>query len=217
MIKILSLSLTAILFLAIGSAPGKLRASVPVSQEIPKAATVEIILLKAPGINDEGSRWEIAYEFRIINQAAEWQAWKEGKFKAESRERVGELIKEGTIKETLRSPANRKVVLKIPFSPEIMERLRNHPRERVKTTPGQITPEEIRLIKEQEMKLQVFLFYPAINIYDAKLKKNFVILAARTWAFEEYPQARFEMTVEINDDGTYKVKSAYPTNTRVSN
>lgn len=210
MIKILSLSLVAILLLAAGSGPSNLRASVQASQEIPKAATVEIVLLKAPGINDEGSKWEIVYEFRIINQAAEWQAWKQGKFKAGSGERVGELIKEGTIKETLRSPANRKIVLKIPFSPDILERLRNQPRERIKTTPGQITPEEIKLFKEQEMKFQVFLFYPVINIYDAKLKKNFIIPASRTWAFEEYPQARFEMTVEINDDGTYRVKSSWP-------
>ncbi|MBA2732236.1 MAG: hypothetical protein H0U54_05035 [Acidobacteria bacterium] len=217
MIKILSLSLTAILFLAASSTPSNQRVRVPVSQEIPKAATVEIVLVNAPGINDEGSKWEITYEFRIINQAAEWQAWKQGKFKAGSGERVGELIKEGTVKETLRSPANRKVVLKIPFSPKILERLRNQPRERIKTTPGQITPEEIKLLKEQETEFQVFLFYPVINIYDAKLKKNFIIPASRTWAFEEYPQARFEMTVEINDDGTYRVKSSWPPKTRASN
>jgi hypothetical protein len=216
MIKKLSLSLVAILFLAGGNVPGNPLARLPTPQAIPRAATVEIVLLKAPGINDEGSRWEIAYEFRIINQADDWQAWKQGKFKAGGGERVGELIKEGSVKETLRSPANRKVVFKIPFSPEIQERLRNQPREQVKTTPGQITPEEIRLLKEQEMKRQIFLFYPVINIYDAKLKKNIIIPASRTWTFAEYPEARFEITVEINDDGSYRAKSSLPTKTNAS-
>ena len=30
-----------------------------IAPEVPKSATVEIILSDAPGINDEGSRWEI--------------------------------------------------------------------------------------------------------------------------------------------------------------
>jgi hypothetical protein len=217
MIKVVSLSLAATLFLAASSAPSNFWASMQASQEVPKAATVEIILLKAPGINDEGSWWEIAYEFRIINQAAEWQAWKQGKFKAGNGERVGELIKEGAVKETLRSPANRKVIFKIPFSPEIQERLRNQPRERVRTTPGQMTPEEIRLLKDQEMKSQVFLFYPAINIYDAKLKKNFIIPYQQSWNFDGHPDAWFKITVEINDDGTYSVNSSLPVKTRISN
>src|SRR2546429_7900146 len=109
MIRIVSLGIATILFLAISTTPDNLRASVPASQEIPKVATVRITLVNAPGINDAGSRWEIAYELRIINQADDWKAWKQGKFKAGSEERVGELIKEGSVKETLRSPANRQV------------------------------------------------------------------------------------------------------------
>jgi hypothetical protein len=209
--KLLSLTLTAILFLAVSSAPDNLRASMKAFKEIPKVATVEIILVKAPGINDEGSRWEIAYEFRIINQADEWQAWKQGKFKGGSTERTGELIKEGTIKGTLQSPANRQIILKIPFSPEIQERLKEQPQNLLKTTPNQITPEEIKLLKEQELKSQVFLFYSVIHIYDAKLKKNLIIPASRTWPFYDYPVARFEIKIEINDDGSYRINSSSPT------
>ena len=207
MIKILSLSFATILFLAASSTPSNLLKSVQASQEIPKAATVRITLVNAPGINDEGSRWEIAYELRIINQAAEWQAWKQGKFKGGSEERVGELIREGSVKQLLRSPQNRRVVFKIPFSPEIQERLKNQPRDLVKFTPGNITPEEIKLSKEQEMKLQVFLFYSTLSIYDAKLKRNFIIPVSRTWPFNNFPDARFEIKIEIHDDGGYSVHS----------
>lgn len=211
MIKLLSLTLAAILLLGVGGAPGNLRAKMPASQEPPKAATVKIILLKAPGINDEGSRWEIAYEFRIANEITLWEAWKQRKSKGGSEQRVGELIKEGSFKESLRPSGNHEVIFHIPFSPEIQERLRNQPRERVKTTPGQPTPEEVKLLKEQEIKSQVFLFHPVINIYDAKLKKNILISYPQSWGFEEYPQARFEIKVEINDDGSYNVNSSLRT------
>jgi hypothetical protein len=217
MTRLLSLNLVAVLFLAAAGAPTDSPLSARTSQVIPRAATVKIILLKAPGLNDEGSRWEIAYEFRIINQADEWQAWKQGKFKAGSRERVGELIKEGGGKATLRSPKNREVIFYIPFSPDIQKRLRNQPRDRVKIASGEMAPEDIKLLKEQEMKSQVFLFYPIINIYDAKLKKNFIISYPQTWGFDDNPQARFEIKVEINNDGSYKVNTSLPAKALGSN
>jgi hypothetical protein len=210
MSNILSLSLAAILFLAAGGAPGRRRAGAPTPQATPEAATVRILLINAPGINVEGSRWEIAYEFRIANQAAEWEAWKRRKLKGGSEERLGELIKEGTLKGTLRSLENRGIVLKIPFSPEIRERLGNQPRDPVKITSGQTTPEDIKLLKEQEIKSQIFYFYPVINIYDAKLKKNLIISQPFSWSFGNYPDARFELTVEIDRDGGYSIKSSVP-------
>ncbi|HUQ32718.1 MAG TPA: hypothetical protein VM095_11395 [Pyrinomonadaceae bacterium] len=203
----LSLNLAAILFLAVGGLPDNLRASMKASQKVPKAATVKIVLLNAPGMNDEGSKWEIAYEFRIANEITLWKAWKQGQSNGGSDQRVGELIKEGAIKAKLRPSKNCEVVFHIPFSPEIQERLRNQPRERVKTLSGQRTPEEIRLLKEQEIKSQVFLFYTVINIYDAKLKKNLIIPVSRSWNFDSNLQAQFEIKVEINSDGSYSVKS----------
>jgi hypothetical protein len=205
--KLLSLALAAILFFAISNAPDNLRASVKASQEIPKVATVKIVLLKAPGLNEEGSRWEMSYEFRIANEITLWEAWKQRKSSGGSEQRTGDLIKEGSFRESLRSPKNREVVFRIPLSPEIQKRLRNQPRERVKASSGQRTPEEIRLLKEQEIKSQVFLFYTVINIYDARLKKNLIIPASRSWSFDSNPQAQFEIKVEINSDGSYSVKS----------
>lgn len=214
MIRLVSLSLATTLFFAAGSVSGKPGTALPISQEIPKMAVVEITLLRAPGINDGGSRWEIAYEFRIASEAALWEAGKQGKFKAGSEERVGELIKGGGVKKMFRSPDNRRVVFQIPFGSEIQERLRNQPRDRVKIRPGRISPEDIKLSKEQEMRAQAFLFYSVIEIYDAKLKKTIMIPASRTWDFDTYPQARFEIKVEINNDGSYSVNSSLPTKVR---
>jgi hypothetical protein len=202
------------LFLTATSVSGKLGAVLPASQDIPKTATVEINLLNAPGINEAGSRWEIAYEFRIASDATLWEAWRLGKAKAESKARVGELVKEGVVKKTLRSPENRKVLLQIPLSIQIQERLRNQPRDLVKITPGKMSPEEIKLSREQEMKSQAFLLYSTLNIYDAKLKRTLIIPASFTWSFASYPEARFEIKLEINSDGSYSVNSSLPTKMR---
>ncbi|SRR6266446_2332591 len=215
MIRLSSLSLAAILFLAVCTSD-KVAAGLPIPQEVPRTASVEIVLLSAPGINDEGTRWEIAYEFRIANDATLWQAAKQGKFKNGSRERVGELIKGGDVKKILRSPENRQVLFQIPLSSEIQERLRNQPRDSIKIVPGKITPEDIRLSREQEMRMQSFLFYSVINIYDAKLKKTLMIPATFTWSFGSYPQALFGIRVEINSDGGYSLNTSLPTKTHAN-
>ncbi|MGZ5435824.1 MAG: hypothetical protein ACXWID_13800 [Pyrinomonadaceae bacterium] len=212
MIRPMSLKVAAVLLLAVAMPAGVLRAGVPASNEPPKAASVQIILVKAPGIDDEGSRWEISYEFRIANEITLWQSRKD--FKAGSQKRVGELIKEGAIKESLRPAAKRRIVFQIPFSAEIQARLKDQPTQRVNFTGGQMSPDDIKRLKEQELRSQVFLFYPIISIYDAKLKKNFIIPAPRSWDFEAYPDARFTIKIEINNDGSYKVDSSLPTKKR---
>jgi hypothetical protein len=184
------------------------------SNEIPKSATVEIVLLSAPGIDDKGSQWEIAYEFRITNEAANEAAYFEARKQGKPEVRVGELIKEGDFKKTLRPPENHRFVFEIPFSLEIQQRLRNQPKERVKNTPGPVTPEANKRLQEQEIKFQVFKFYSVINIYDAKLKKNIIIPVPQEWDFANYPDARFGFTIEINDDGSYRWKTTLPANTR---
>lgn len=185
--------------------------------EIPKAATIEIILLTAPGIDAEGSRWEIAYEFRIINEAAYeaayFEARKQGKSEGIGR-RVGELIREADVKQLLRPAENHKFVLQIPFSPEIQERLKNQPRDRVKVPPGLETREANKSSQEQESKFQTFMFYSVINIYDARLRKNILIQVPQTWDFANYLDARFGFKIEINNDGSYSWKTSSPAKIR---
>jgi hypothetical protein len=204
--RLLSLTLAAILLLAISSVPSKLRARMKASQEVPKTATVKVILTTAPGISDKGSYWEMAYEFRLTNEITLWNVWKQRQTNGGSEQRVGDLIKEGVFRESLRSPKNREAIFHIPLSPEIQEKLRNQQRERVKDSQGQRTPEEIRQLKEQEIKSQVFMFYDVIKVYDARLKKNFIIPASRSWTFDGHRDAQFEINIEINSDGSYRVK-----------
>lgn len=178
---------------------------------------MEIVLLTAPGIDDEGSKWEIAYEFRITNAAANeaafFEARKRGKPQG-TEVRVGELIKEADLKKTLRPPENHKFVFEIPFSPEIQERLRNQPSEHLKIAPGTITPERNKVLQEQETKFQVFMLYSVINIYDARLKKNILIPVNQEWSFANYPDARFGFKIELNSDGSYSWKTTLPANGR---
>lgn len=184
------------------------------AREVPKSATVEIVLLKAPGIDDAGSHWEMAYEFRISNEAANEAAFFEARKQGKPEARVGELIKDADLKKTLRSSENHKFVIDIPLSPAIQERLRNQPIEHLKIEPGTITPERNKQLKEQETKFQVFMWYSVINIYDAGLKKNILIPVNQEWSFAKYPDARFGFTIEINTNGGYKWKTSLPANTR---
>jgi hypothetical protein len=208
------MTLAASLFLAAGNVSGQRAAAVLISQDVPKTATVEIVLLVAPGINEEESQWEITYEFRIANTLTLWEAWKQRQLNVGSEQRLGELFKQGSVKKMLRTPENRRVVLQIPLSSEIRERLRAQPREPLKITPGKITAEDIKLSRDQEIKSQNFMFYSVVSVYDAKLKKNVLMSASRTWPFGEYREARFKITLEIHEDGSYSTKSSLPTKIR---
>jgi hypothetical protein len=101
------------------------------------------------------------------------------------------------------------------LSSEIRERLRNQPQERIKLTAASANAENIRLSREQEKTAQVFLFYSTLNLYDARLQRNIILAIWRTWMFNAYPEARFEIILEINGDGGYKVSTPLPTKARL--
>jgi hypothetical protein len=204
-------SCVGVLLLAGNALPQKPKGQPP-APEIPTAATIEIVLLTSPGINDEGSQWEIAYEFRVSNEAAIEAAYFEARKQGKPQGRVGELIKEADVKTPLHSRANHKFVFEIPLSAEIQARLRNQPREHLKTASGAITPEGYKVEKEQQTQFQVFNFYSVINIYDAKLKKNILIPVNQEWSFARYPDARFGFKIEINSDGEPSWKRSQPAN-----
>jgi len=66
----------------------------------------------------------------------------------------------------------------------------------------------VKLSHEQELKAQSFLFYSVISVYDAKLKKTLTIPVTRIWDFANFAEARFEVKIEINDDGSFSAKSS---------
>jgi hypothetical protein len=173
-------------------------------RSIPTYATIEIVLVDAPGINIEESRWNITYEIRIASDAALWESHKRNTTNDSSGERVGELIKEESLKQTLRSAANRTAVLTIPLSSEIQERLRNQPSSNEVSRIGLTSKES----GELEARAQNISFYSVVEIYDAKLKKNIIFPIARIWSLIGLTNAPLEITVQINAEGGYKWNSS---------
>ena len=204
-------SCVGVLLLAGNTLPQKLKGQPP-APKIPTAATIEIVLFTAPGIDDEGSKWEIAYEFRITNEADIEAAYFAARKQGKPEGRVGELIKEADVGKPLRSSENHKFVFEIPLSPEIQERLRNQPSEHPKVAPGPITAESYKASKAQDTQFQIFKFYSVINIYDARLKKNLLIPVNQEWTFAKYPDARFGFKIEISSDGDPGWKTSRPAN-----
>lgn len=163
-----------------------------VLQSVPESATVAVHLLKAPGLNLSGSKWEISYEFRIIPESNLWS--ERAKLKEGSTERAGELIKQATITRSLSSSAGQNVILDIPFTTQILNKLRNQPKDR--RAPG------------ADAKSQIFIFYAVIIVRDVKLKKTLTIPVTRVWDYANFPGAIFEVNVEVNNDESFSVKSS---------
>lgn len=199
-----------VVFLVCSRFPQMLAAEPVSTTAVPRSAVVEIVLLKAPGLNVAGSKWEIAYEFRITNETSLWT--ERAKFNGTSKERVGDLLKQGTVKNPLESQSGQKLHVEIPFTTETLARLRNQPTTRINLTSATTTAKNVKLTQEQELKSQVFLFYSVVSVYDAKLKKTLTIPVSRVWDFEDFPEAKFEIRIEIEGENSYRVNSSLPKN-----
>jgi hypothetical protein len=200
---ILIISLSSI----IGFAQERPRAHSSGARRMPKVVKIKVTLLNSPGVNDAGSRWETAYELRIANERTFYEANRQGKFKAGSQERVGELIAKGSFtRKSLRQLKNRNIVLQVPLAKKLQERLEDQPKDRVNLTAATATAENIKLSREQETKAQVIFFYSTVHVYDAKLKKNVVVPIDRIWLFQRHPDADFKIELEVTENG-YKVDS----------
>ncbi|MEA2205281.1 MAG: hypothetical protein QOE77_2057 [Blastocatellia bacterium] len=175
------------------------RGSVPVAgtnsrplQKVPRYGVVTVRLMKAPGLNLPGSKWEIAYELRMLPESRLFQ--ERAKLNDNSSERAGDLIKKATLAKPLASASGQTLTLEIPFDALTLEKLKHQPADRL--APG------------QDAKSQIFVFYSVINVHDAKLKKTLTIPVARIWDFANFPGARFEINIEIGNDETFNVKSS---------
>lgn len=162
------------------------------SQPVPRSAMVTVRLLKAPGLNLPGSKWEIAYEFRIMPESLLWS--ERGKLNDSSTEHAGELIKKASMEKSLETSVSQTLSLQIPFDTNTLSKLRNQPADRL--APG------------HETKSQIFVFYAVVSVHDSKLKKTVILPISRIWDYANFPDARFEVTVEINDDSSYYIRSS---------
>jgi hypothetical protein len=86
------------------------------------------------------------------------------------------------------------MLLEIPFDTATLDKLKNQPADRL--APG------------HETEAQTFVFYSIISVHDSKLKKTLTIPVSRTWDFANFPEARFEINIEISDDERVDVRSS---------
>ncbi|HEY0428721.1 MAG TPA: hypothetical protein VGC76_13150 [Pyrinomonadaceae bacterium] len=181
----------------------------------PQTASIQINLVNLPGVDNEKTKWEISYELRIISQKEEYQAVKAGKLKQmETEEKIGLLVGKGSFSKNLLSKnENRQFKSNLSLTDEIRERLKNQPASQINLAAAVMDEKTIALVKEQENKSQVFLLYATALVYDAKLKKNIIIPLNRVMPFSNHPDANFEMSLKIEDNGTYSVNLIVPTNT----
>lgn len=194
-------------FFMVGGYLGAAVAQPSASQRIPRDATIEVTLLKAPGVTVSETRWEIDYEFRLATETDLWNASRSANSKGIAAERAGELLTKGSLTRTINSPKDQTFTLKIPLNMQAQDRLRNQPKNRLNLTAGNLTPENLKLLEEQKRLSQVFMFYSIVNVHDGKLKKTVVIPISRGWDFSNHRNARFGITIEIKDDRTYSWKS----------
>lgn len=162
------------------------------SSAAPNAASIKIDFLGSPGIGLAETTWEMSYELRMLDEAAFESAVAAGKLKKMdiTDDKLGVKLASGNFnKSSLADAANRTQMVSIPFSEETRKKLGG--------------------MKNR----QVFLFYGAAAIYDAKLKKSIAIPLSWAWLSEVYPQAKFGMGFKVEEDPEYGF--SYSTSTDV--
>ena len=82
-------------------------------QKVPRSATITLRLLKAPGLNLPGSKWEIAYELRMLPESRLFQ--ERAKLNESSTEHAGDLIKKAMLARSLESSTGQILLLEVPF------------------------------------------------------------------------------------------------------
>ncbi len=202
MTKILLFAFLAVLLLA---APGFSQPSEKASnseRHIPAGATIEIVLINTPGINDETSRWEIDYQFGMVTDALLIEAHKRG-----DDDRIDDLIKQGSITQPLKPTENRKVTLQFPLNSDIQTLLMNQPSVSSEASMRQMTLEQSR---ERERRAQNFRFRSIVEIYDARLQRKVIVPLVGAWPYAVFPDARFEISIQIDANGAYVVKYPRP-------
>lgn len=168
-----------------------------------KTTEIKINFLDLPGKDLKASKWEIAYELRIIENAELMEAVKAETFKYmnEDKQRFGEVIDKGSFTRTnLIDEKNRTVTLNFPLDENVQIHLKKHFAARV---PANVEYDDSTkdLFKKQENDSQLFLFYATALIYDAKLKKNIITPFSWILPVRRNPDGKFEMYLEIEADG----------------
>lgn len=188
------------------------------SNREPKTAIVKISLLDLPGANEEKSKWEVSYELRVITEKEMREALVAGKLKyMDGEEKLGVLIGKGSFtKNALSKTENREATLTLPLNEEIQNRLNNQLKNRANVSLSSLNEKRVGTTKDTETEAQIFLFYASALVYDAKLKKNVIIPLNWILPFFRHPNANFEMTLQVKENGEYASMLVLPEKSRNS-
>lgn len=184
-----------------------------------KAATIKITLLDLPGMANEKSKWELAYELRIADEKQLFDAMTNGKLNLDADKKLGEFVaKSSFTKNVLSKKENREVILKIQLDEKIQKKLAGE-LESLAASAAAPNKNASEAANERRLKTQNFIMYANILVYDAKLKKNIVV--PFNWIlpfarFAHFPGANFQMTFQITEKGEYARSMVLPEKSKKS-
>lgn len=210
--KILSAVFLSILFLALNAFPQVKKEE---SNIVPKAATIKITLLDLPGVNLEKSKWELAYELRIIDEKEMGEAMVNGRLDLDADKKIGEFLGKGSFtKSSLSKKENREVILTVPLDEKVQKKLADDLESQIKLDALiALNKHTAASLAERRMKTQQFVMYANALIYDAKLKKNIIVPFNWVLSFTRFtrvPNASFETTLQIKENGDFEKRWILP-------
>jgi hypothetical protein len=185
-----------------------------------KAATIKITLLDLPGVNLEKSKWEVAYELRIITRKELYGVMVNGRLNLDADKKIGEFIaKDSFTKNILSKKENREVILTVPLDDKIQKKLADELESISKSNAAAPNGDSSEPAAERGTKTQVFVMYAKALVYDAKLKKN--IIVPFNWLlpfarFAHFPGANFQTTFQIKENGEFAKSIVLPEKTKNS-
>jgi hypothetical protein len=184
-----------------------------------KNAEIKINFLDLPGKDLKASKWEIAYELHLIENAEFMKAVEAGAFKYmnEDKQRFGEVIDKGSFSKTnLSDEKNRTVTLSFPLNENLQAQLKKH---FAAIVPANIERSDStkELFKKQWNESQIFLFYATALIYDAKLKKNIVTSFSWILPVRRHTDGKVELYLEIKENGGINIRCSFVRKGKIKN
>jgi hypothetical protein len=149
-------------------------------------AEIKVILKvdELPGAGNSGSFWEGVYEVRVTD----WRTIVEKTKTGDKVEDTGAIILQSSFsRRPLSDKANRTLVLSIPVSGSLSERLQQQPK----------IP-------------QAFLLSSTVRVFDADLARNFALKIDRIWRFKQFPDGEATIFIRIQPDGSWSVHGPAP-------
>ncbi len=214
--KIFCAAFLSILMFAVGSFSQVIKEE---SNAALKAATIKITFLDLPGIANDRSKWELAYELRIASQKELNDASTDGRLTLDAEKKLGEFVAKSSFsKNVLSKKENREAFLTVPLDKKTQEKLSAELE--ILNKPAAVPNKNASEARsERQLKTQNFVMYANILVYDAKLKKNIVV--PFNWIlpfarFAHFPGANFQMTFQITENGEFARSMVLPEKTKKS-